>query len=285
MAVWFAAPVDAYPHYYLQTYEATSGTNISAAYPVANLFDYDPTKVTRTTAGTTVIVVKVGASTTQPALFDMVSILHSNVSYRATITIEGSNDNSAYTSLVASRPFWANLTGVQSATVTGPTTPTDPRYHSKVRNHSLSVFPTTQSWVYLRFTIADPLVANMTFGRLFVGKRFIPTYGMQYGSAFHFTDYGRSDRTDRGVLSMEPGRNIVSATVKMDFLTKTEMYDYVYEFNHFLGSSREFMACLDDVDTARLQKNLLYCTIAEGRTISFDSFNTHSQSWTLESIA
>jgi hypothetical protein len=45
------------------------------------------------------------------------------------------------------------------------------------------------------------------------------------------------------------------------------------------------MACLDDVDTARLQKNLLYCTIAEGRTISFDSFNTHSQSWTLESIA
>jgi hypothetical protein len=60
--------------------------------------------------------------------------------------------------------------------------------------------------------------------------------------------------------------------------------DFIYEFNYWRGSAREMLACLDVEDTKRLQKNTLYCTISDGRTISFDSYNAHSVSWVLESI-
>lgn len=287
MGIWFAAPVEHWPHYNARTPTIVSATNEDAFFPATNMLTYDPTQVFRSTAGSTTIVVNVQGDGVGIPDFDVMSLLYTNMSYRATYTVAVSTDGSVFNNVTGAVniPVWASLTGVQPASLPDPGGGTDdPRYHSLRRNHSL-VYKPAGNYTHVRFTITDPLVTNITIGRIFFGKRFTPTYSWQYGSSFAFIDYGRQDRTERGVLVLDPGRTLLAANVKMDFLTKAEMYDFVYEFNLFLGASREFLACLDDQDTARLQKNLLYCTISEGRMVSFESFNNHSVSWVLESIS
>jgi hypothetical protein len=284
VSIVFTAPITDYPYYNRRPISVLSATNADPAYPIENVMESDPTKVFRTTTGSTVINLQF--STTGHTFFDVISLVHTNTSYRATLKIELSTNGSAW-STHYDGPFWANLSTVQSTFVGDTASDADPRRHSLERNMAYvrDVSWPNYSWAYIRLTITDPLVSKITIGRLFVGRSFVPTYGHQYGSSISFTDYGRSERTDRGVMIMEPGLSITSATVKMDFLTKKEMYDFAYDFNKFIGSSRDFMVCLNTEDKVLMQKNTLYCTIAEGRTISFDSFNTHSQSWTLESIA
>lgn len=283
MAVVFSAPVTTYPHYHQRGLVVVSATNSDSAFPATNLFTYDPTQVYRTTSGSTVITIQLTG--TGNTYVDTIALIHSNVSYRATLKIETSPDGSAWTTRFDSA-FWANLASVQSAYAGVPMADTDPRRHSLERNlsyyHSLSLGAIAIT--HVRLTVTDPLVSNITIGRLFLGRSFVPTYGHQYGSTFTFQDYGKSERTDRGVLNLEPGRIVQGATVKMDFLTKKEMFDFSYDFNKFIGRSRDFLVCLDTTDIEHMQKNTLYCTISEGRTISFDSFNTHSQNWVLESI-
>lgn len=284
MSIVFSAPITHYPHYNKRTVASLTATNASIEYPASNLMTADPTQVFRTTTGSTVINLQF--STSGQTFFDVIALAHTNTSYRATLKVELSTNGSAWTTVYDSA-LWANLSSVQSTYAGDAHSDADPRRHSLDRNLAYVRNPAwrTTSYPYIRLTITDPLVSNITIGRLFVGYSFIPTYGHQYGSTFSFTDYGRSERTDRGVMIMEPGLSVTSATVKMDFLTKKEMYDFAYDFNKFIGSSRDFMVCLNTEDISLMQKNTLYCTIAEGRTISFDSFNTHSQSWTLESIA
>lgn len=286
MGIWFAAPAENWPHYNTRTPTIVSATNADSNYPATNLLTYDPTQVFRTTSGSTVITVNVKGGGTGYPDFDVIALLYTNTSYRATLTVEVSDGGVSYTTIANGVPLWANLTGAQAASPPDPPgLSNDPRFHSIKRNHSLTYKPNANNYTHVRFTISDPLVTNITIGRVFFGKRFVPTYGMQYESSVSFPDFGKADRSERGVLTLEPGRAITSWTVKQDWLTKTEMYDYVYPFNLFIGASREFLACLDDTDTSRLQKNLTYCTISQGRTVSFDAYNIHSQSWILESIA
>jgi hypothetical protein len=285
MAIWFAAPIEKYPHYNTRAMSIVSATNADGSFPATNLLTYDPTQVFRTTTGSTVITINVQGSGSGKPDFDVIALLYTNASYRATWTVEVSDGGVSWTTVVSGVPLWANLTGAQSSTLPDPPGGTnDPRFNSIRRNHAM-VSKTGGPHTHVRVTITDPVVTNITIGRFYVGKKWYPTYGWQYGSSISFTDYGRAERTERGVQILDPGRSIPNFTVKMDFLTKTEMYDYIYNFNQVLASSNEFLACLDDVDTARLQKNLIYCTISEGRMVSIDTYNTYSQSWVLESIA
>lgn len=277
MAVVFAQPIEQYPRH-LAFATTPTMTNGDSAYPPARLVQYDPTMVTRTTAASTVISWDFGSTRE----FDIVSLVYTNTSYAATLVIEGSLNGSSWTTLKASAPLWAHRTTVPGSW-TGEAN--DPRRGALLRNSSWFYSATVLSYRYLRLTVADPNTTNITFGRLFVGKSFSPATGMQYGSSISFTDTGKAERTDRGAMILDYGQSIVSASVKMEFLTATEMYDYVYEFDYWRGSCREVLACLDTSDTARLQKNILYATIADGRTISADAFNLYSKTWTLESIA
>ncbi len=233
----------------------------------------------RTTTGSTVITWDFGTARE----YDVVSLVYTNTSYAATLVIEASTDGSSWTTLRASAPLWAHRTtvpGSWSGEMNDPRRGALPRnssfYYSKAAVHVHR---------YLRLTVADPQVANITFGRLFVGKAFTPSTGIQYGTSFNFNDTGARERTARGALIMDPGNTIVTVVVKLDFLSTTEMYDYVYEFEYWRGSTREVLVCLDTDDVPRLQKNLLYATLAEGRTISADAFNVYSKSWNVESIA
>ena len=68
----------------------------------------------------------------------------------------------------------------------------------------------------------------------------------------------------------------------MSFLSTNEVYDYVYDFNYWRKSTAEILACLDVNTTRRLQKNILYCRISEGRQVTADQFEAWSQTWILE---
>jgi hypothetical protein len=277
MAIVFTNPIEQFPvHLAFTTLPVV--TNVDAAYPAKNLLTYDPTNVTRTTTGSSVITWDFGMLRN----FNVVSLVRCNVSARATLKIEASTDNSNWALLRAVAPFWANLTATPAA---GPyAEDLDPRRGSLERNSSWYYSATTLNYRYLRLTVADPEVSTMSFGRLFVGRAFVPATGYQYGSRISFDDSGNTDRTDQGALVMQAGRSIVSANVKMDFVSSAEMYDYVYEFNYWRQSARELLVCLDTDTVPRMQKNLLYARLAEGRQVSADNFNAWSQAWTLESI-
>jgi|ERR1043166_1853410 hypothetical protein len=278
MAVLFAQPIEEYPQHLAFSTTPTM-TNVDSSYPASKLVTYDPTAVARTTSGSTVITWNFGLQRE----FDVVSLIYTNTSYAATIVIDASNNGTSWTNLQASRPFWAHRTSVPGSW-SGEAN--DPRRGALLRNHSWYYSSTIQTWQYIRITVSDPNVTNITFGRLFVGRSFSPTTGMQYGTSFSFADSGKRDRTDRGAVIMDATSNtIVSVAVKTEFLTATEMYDYVYEFNYWRGSCREMLVCLDTTDTTKLHKNILYCVLSEGRSISSDAFNAYSQTWNLESLA
>jgi hypothetical protein len=274
VGIWFAAPLDQFPDYDKVTTTPTA-TNVNATYPASNLLLYDPTLPFISTAQSTVITWNFGAQKT----FDVVSLIFTNLTELATWSLDGSNDGSAWSAIQAS-------VGALAHFVTGQTVQT--KKNMLRRNHTLWAGASPVTWQYLRVTLNSGSAGILpSIGRLYVGSRFKPATGWQYDSTLDFLDLSQRERTDRGALVLAPMTPLPGANVKMDFLTQTEMMDYIWEFNFWRGSAREMLACLDDTAGAIkwLQKNLLYCTIAEGRRISFDAFNAHSVSYQLESLA
>jgi len=279
MSILFAAPIEQFPRH-LEFASSPTCSVADANFPAANLRSMDPTHVLKTTGPVATINWDFGAARE----FDVVALLHNSLSYKALWVISASTDGSVYTTLAASNPAAAHLESVPGSW-SGEIN--DPRRSVLLRNKSFWVSPTVRTFRYLRILVTGDATLDPTFtaGRLFVGKKFVPSTGWQYGSSIGFQDLSPRERSDRGVLLTDPRDPIITASVKMEFLNKTELMDHIYEFNYWRGSGREFFACLDVEDVARLQKNILYCTITEGRTITFDAFNTHSQTWILESIA
>jgi hypothetical protein len=272
MSILFAAPIDQHPDYNKVTTTPTCST-ADANFPAANLLTYDPTMVFTSTIQNPVILWDLGSA----RAFDVISLVYTNLTDVATLLIEGSPDNITYTTLQV------GTTLALAHTVVGQTT----QNKSNMLRHNLTLYlpSSPQTYRYIRITPNTQIGGVFPqIGRLFVGTKFVPSTGWQYGSSFSFGDMSKRERTDQGALVLNPLPAIISANVKMDFLTKNEMMDFIYEFNYWRGSAREMLACLDVEDTKRLQKNTLYCTISDGRTISFDSYNAHSVSWVLESI-
>lgn len=273
MGIWFAAPIDQHPDYDKVT-TAPTATNVNSSFPAANLITYDPTQVMVATNQSTVITWNFGAQKT----YDVVSLIYTNLTELATWSLDRSNDGSAWTPILAS-------VGALAHFVTGQTVQT--KKNMLRRNHTLWS-GAAQTSQYLRVTLNSGSAGILpSIGRLFVGSKFVPSTQWQYGSSFDFNDLSQRERTDRGALVLAPQTPIPLANVKMDFLTQTEMMDYIWEFNYWRGSAREILACLDDTSGAIkwLQKNMLYATLAEGRRINFEAFNAHSVTWVLESLA
>jgi hypothetical protein len=271
MSIFFAAPIDGWPDYNKVTSMPTCSTE-NALFPATNLITMDPTQVFQSTDATPIINWNFGAQRS----FDVVCLVGTNLTDVATMSIQGSNDNVSFTSIQG------GATLALAHAVAGQTVQN--KSNMLRTNMTLLNLATPQTWQYLRIVPNTQIGGVVQIGRLFVGTKFVPSAGWQYGSQLNFDDMSPRQRTSRGTLVVDCIPGIRTATVKLDFLTKNEMYDFIYEFNYWRGASAEFLACLDVEDTKRLQKNLLYCNIAEGRTISFDSYNTHSSSWMLESI-
>lgn len=273
MGIWFAAPIDQFPDYDKVTTTPTS-TNANASFPAANLLKYDPTQVFMATATSCVITWDLGAIKT----FDVISLLYTNLTDAATWTLELSTDNSVWNTVkAAGSPALAHYVAGQT---------TQNKRQMLRRNNVLYDSPSTLSYRYIRIT-PNSQVAGLfpSIGRLFVGTKFKPATGWQYGSSIDFTDLSQKDRTDRAAAILSPQFPLVVGNVKMDFLSQAEMEDYIFEFNYWRGAAREILACLDDQNIKWLQKNLIYGTISEGRRISFEAFNAHSVQWVIESLA
>lgn len=273
MSIFFAAPIDEHPDYDKVT---TTPTNSEAdvSFPVSNLLTFDPTQVHKNTDTTMVIHWDFGANKD----FDVVALIYTNLTDAATWRVEASLDNSAWVDLVP------DATPALAHYVAGQTTQN--KRNMLRKNHCLYNSSVNRNYRYLRITVTSNVSGLFpSVGRLFVGKKFVPATGWQYGSNIEFIDLSRRERTDRGALVVEPLPPILAGTVKMEFLSKQEMMDFIWEFNYWRGSAREMLACLDVEETKYLQKNLMYCTISEGRRISFDSYNNHGVNWNLENIA
>lgn len=274
MSIFFAAPVEQFPNIERILTVPVSNAD-DPSYPASNLLTYDPTKPWIATATNPIITWDLGVTRT----FDVVSLVWTNFVEGSTWGLEGSLNGSTWTTLTTSltAPAWSHYVVGQSA---------QNRKNALLKNHTLWSNATTVSYRYLRITPNSQVPGVFpSVGRLFVGLKFKPATGWQYGSSIEFLDTSKKDRTDQGALILAPQRPIPIVNVKMDFLTKTEMMDTVWEFNYWRGMAREILTCVDAEDTKYLQKNLIYGTISEGRRISFDSYNTHSATWVIESIA
>lgn len=277
MGIFFAKPVEQ-DHVWPVTTSPTA-SSVNVAFPAANLLTYDPTMVFKSSGTGTTITWDLG----RVRRFDIVALVHTNLSILATMSIQASLDNVSWTTLRPSARALAHIVGTPAAGTSE--SDADIRKSSLLVNHTLYNSPTVREFRYLQITIASGDATIPSIGRLFVGRKFVPSTGWQYGSSFDFMDMSKRDRTDQGALILKHQKPIVVANVKMDFLSKNEMYDFIYDFNYWRGSAREILACLDTDDIPRLQKNILYGTISEGRRVSFDSYNTHSATWIVESMA
>jgi hypothetical protein len=272
MSIFFVAPIEQHPDYDKVT-TVPASAHANAAFPASNLLTYDPTQVMLATQVAPVITWDLGAAKN----WDVISLIHTNLAHDATILIEGSPDNSAWTTLVAGGTL------ALAHCIAGQTVQN--KKHMLRRNLTLFNSPTVLTYRYIRITPTNTGGVLPFFGRLFVGLTWKPTYGWQFGSNLTFLDLSRRERTDRGTLVMDYIAPVPGASVKMDFLSKQEMMDFVWEFNYWRGGGKEFLAVLDAEDQKYLQKMSFYCTITEGQTISFDTYNTHSIAWILENLA
>lgn len=272
----FSFPIEQAPSY-LAFGALPTATNEDASFPASNLLNYDPTRVFRTTAGSTVITWNFGAQ----RLFNVVSLLYTNASYRCTLLIETSTNGSAWTTRYNGM-LWACLSADPGA---GPFSETaDPRRLGLERQCSWFMDESGVTAQYVRLTISDPIVTNITIGRLFVGRQFTPAKGYQYGSTVTFSDTGQKDRTDKGAMVLDEGRSIVGASIKLEFASSAEMYSWLFDLNFWRKQTREVLVCLDADDVPNRIKNTIYGTLGEGRQVVADSFNAFSQTISIESL-
>lgn len=295
MSILFAQPVEQFPTRFAapSTAKFLSGT-IMAAYPATNLLTMDPTQVAMVNSGLAEILIDLGKN----RYFDVISLFHSNVGLECSLNITtyvdggevlGGTPIDAGTS-VDTRRF---IAGANPTTTYGyPAGGFYPDsedassiyYRLKERNHSFYKHPTMMYARYIKLLIGTNAQTPVSFGRAFIGKSFTPSKGWQYGSSYDFTDTGTFDRTDRGAPVADRGRVLPGATVKMEFLSEAEMMNYIYDFNYWRGSTREMLVCLDTADLVNLQRNLLYCRIANERKVVQDTFKNFNMTWTLESL-
>lgn len=277
MTILFAAPIEQYPVHLAITTTPTA-INTAAGFPPSNVLTYDPTQIVKFNTNGGTLTWDFGIARE----FDFVAIIHTNIDLGTAWYVDTSPDGTTWTR-------WAGTPTTPALSHIGATNPSwtgelnDPRLKMLERNTAFySGVVISTRWMRV---VVNGLSNPLTIGRLLVGRKFSPAKGYQYGSTFQFGDTGKKDRTDQGALVMNAGKSLVNASVKMDFLSKSEMYDYVYDFNYWRGSTREMFVCLDVEDVVNRQKNSLYCTISEGRTIVADQFNLYSQTWNIESIA
>lgn len=271
MPIFFSAPIDQYPAWNRVTTVPTVAS-VTSGFPATNLLTMDPTQAYKSAGQTAEIRWDFG----QVRTFNVVSLLYTNLPFGSTWTVSTSPDGITYTVIYS---------GSALANQSGSFTSDQVRNSMLLRNASLYDSPSNIVTRYLRVGL-DTLNAGIlpSIGRLFVGMKYVPSTGWQYGSSYDMQDNSRRERTDRGALIVDVVDPIRVADVKMDFLSKGEMNDFILDFNYWRGASREILACLDTLDVINMQRNIFYANITEGRRVSFDSYNTHSVTWTLESI-
>lgn len=257
---------------------AISATNADSNFPATNLLTYSPAEVFVTTNGTSAITFNMGRARD----FSVVSLVNCSASYRSTITIEVSANGSSWTTLANAVPLFPNYGAVPSAY--SGSEGSDPRRYNLETVNSWYRNSSTQTYQYVRVTVADPINSTWSAGRLIVGQTWTPSSGIQYGSSLEFADIGIRERTDDGNVIMDPIRTLVGAQLKMEFLNKTEMMTNLYSLSYWRGNTREMLVCLDETDTQYLNRNILYCTMQENRRISSESFNAYSVNLVLESL-
>lgn len=263
-----------------------SGSSISvdigafnASFPGTNLLTYDPTQVAVSTGQDLRFTIDLGAT----RLFHSVSLLFTSLTLQSQWVVEGSTNGSSWSYMAITSATWACYQGGANPSLSF-TEPNDPRRFGVERNPTFIFNTAGWNYRYIRITLSELGASTMSFGRLMIGRMFIPSKGYSYGSAMTFTETGNTERTDKGVMLVDEGRSIVGASMKLEYATKSEMYGELYDLNYFRKNTKEVLVCLNLDDTINLNRNLIYGLLRDGRSVVNDAFNTYSQTISIESL-
>lgn len=277
----FSQPIELYPSHLAAVPTITSATNANSSWPATNLFNYDPYEVYQTTANTTVVTIDYGSARE----FQLIALLHSNVTYQAVWTIEVSSNGSSWSTLKASSPFWCNLSAIPGS---WSTEDEDPRRGYLGYIHAFYLHGSVQTYRHIRITITDSGAGSGTnwiqVGRLFVGKIFQPGVNYAYGSDIEILD--KSERVDmpRGAPLFLRLNKTLQFNITMEFLTQAEMEEYLYELNYWCGNNRELLCCLDPSTVSNRHKRILYGTLGQGLKIAHQSYGIFEQKLTVTGL-
>jgi hypothetical protein len=278
MTIAFYSPIE--QNFFWPISNIPTVTNRSSATPASDLLSYSPADAVAITADNSAITWDFG----QPRQFDCVALLSHSMSWNSRWTIEVSSNGSSWTTVFTGKSPWSHFVDPYSTSYTYDEL-TDPRLGSYELNHAFWNASSTQFFRYLRVTVSDYIKTSFSIGRLFVGRRYSPQKNYQYGSSVDFGDSGgRRERTDSGNLILFDGRPVISASIKMEFLTEAEVNGFVYDLNYWRKTTRELLVNLDVENIPNLQRNLIYGTLTETRKVVAEEFNAFSSTWTIESI-
>lgn len=276
--ILFAQPVELYPAHLVGTV-AVSATNVNADWPAANLIDYNPYKVFKTTTTGTAITFDLGNSRE----FDTFSLLHTNITYEGTWVIETSPDNATWTTRLASAPFWCQLSVIPGA---WSGEDNDPRRGAFEYSHSFYKHATVITHRYIRITVANTTnpAGILSFGRLFVGKSWQPDVNYSYGSDIEIID--KSERVDmpRSAPLFNKLNKSIKLNISMEFSSQEEMENYLYEFSYWSGITEGMLVCLDPETVTNRHKALVYGTLNEGMRFSHTSYRIFEQKFSIQSL-
>jgi hypothetical protein len=265
-------PIELYPSHLAATPVIVSATSQNASFPATNLFTYDPYEIYSTNSVTANTVVIDYGSVREMQAF---ALLHTNLPYTATWSVEVSPDNSSYTVLVSGQPAWCNLSSIPGS---WSGEDNDPRRGYLGYAHSFYMHPTVlTTHRYVRYTTATSSSQVHSLGRLFVGKVFQPTTNYAYGAEIAVID--KSERVDmpRSAPLFNRLGKTLQFTVTLEFATQTEMEEYLYELSYWAANNREVMVCLDPTTVSNRHKRILYGTFDEGLKIIHAGYNIFEQ--------
>lgn len=274
----FSQPIELHPQYLAATPTVIGETNVDANWPTSNLFDYDPYEVFKTgSTTTTVLTIDFGSARE----FQMISLLHCDISYNSQWQLEVSTNNSTWTTIFTAQPFWCNLSAIPGS---WSTEDTDPRRGWLGYAHSFYLHSSLLTYRYIRITIDTSPASVMSFGRLFVGKIFQPAVNYSYGSDISVID--KSEKVDMprsAPIFNRLGRSL-QFNITLEFATQTEMENYLMELSYWAGTSREIFCCLDPTTVTNRHKKIIYGTLEEGIKIINQNYNIFEQKLSITSL-
>lgn len=208
----------------------TGGGAVSTL-PVQNLQDPQPRKLYRTIGTSAYAIADFGS----PQPFDVVGATATNLSAGGTSRVRASNSDPTVTSSLI---YDSSTDG--AAVKIGP----DPRYLGNV-----FTLPSSQQTArYVREDLTDVTLANIDWGRWFVGAKFVPNATISEGYGFGFDDTGAQGRAVFGQLHTRKGQRPRQCSLKLDFLSAAEAKAEMLEMQRQAGVTGDVLYIENPVD-------------------------------------
>ena len=221
-----------------------TGGNIAGGYPVTNVQNRFLGVYTRSTANYWTIVADFGTATS----LSCAGVIATTMGAGVTVGVQGSTDN-----------FVSSIVNVAS----------ENHDNHGGADHFFTFPPVSYRYWRFTFSMASPPPAGINVGRVFLGSRFRPEYGLSFGASLgRETRTGRQE-TDGGARFHRTRGTRRIVTGSFDYLSDDEAHEF-RAVQSALDISNEAVLIFDDTDTStkRADRHFL-CNLDELDAIEF----------------